>query len=197
MKIGYARVSTTDQNLELQLDALNNAGCDKIFKEKVSAVKKRPELNRLFEQLRPGDVVYIYKLDRLGRSLKHLLNLVEELQQKKVALVSLSDKIDTSTPQGKLIFHIFSALAEFEKDLIRERTKAGLIAARARGRIGGRPKGLSPESQKTAIVAETLYKERKLSIKEIIQQLGIAKSTFYKYLKYRGVTLDTASQTKK
>jgi DNA invertase Pin-like site-specific DNA recombinase len=142
MDIGYARVSTKDQNLESQLDYLVWAGCELIFQEKVSGSKKeRPELDNVLSQLRKGAIVYIYKLDRLGRFIKHLLDLVAQLEQKKVGLVSLSDSINTTTPQGRLVLNLFASLAQFERDLIRERTKAGLESARARGRKGGPRKG--------------------------------------------------------
>lgn len=188
MKIGYARVSTKDQNLSLQLDALEKEGCKQIFQEKVSGAKSdRPELRKMIDQLREGDVIITWKLDRLGRSLRDLVNLVNEIQDKGAGLKSLHDSIDTTTPQGKLTFHLFASLAEFERDIIRERTKAGLDAARARGRKGGRPKGLTKESKDKAIIAETLYKQGDMSITEICKHLGIARSTFYSYLKIRGV----------
>ena len=170
MKIGYARVSTEDQGLDLQLDALKKAKCQKIYREKITGrTKDRPELQKLQENLRPNDVVIIWKLDRLGRSLKDLVQLVNEMQEKGTGLMSLHDNIDTMTPQGKLTFHIFAALAEFKADMIRERTKAGLDAARARGRKGGRPKGLSPAAKDKAMIAENLYKEGKLSTKQICE----------------------------
>jgi len=144
MNIGYARVSTRDQNLALQLDALTKAGCETIFQEQASgATKARPELDRLLASLRPGDTVTIYKLDRLGRSLKHLLDMVAELEFRGVGLVSLTDAINTTSAQGRLMFNLFASLAEFERELIGERTHAGLAAARARGRVGGRQRGLS------------------------------------------------------
>jgi DNA invertase Pin-like site-specific DNA recombinase len=190
MNLGYARVSTQDQDLSLQLDALNDAGCNKIYKEKITGSKKeRPQLQKMLGQLRKGDVVVIWKLDRLARSLKDLVGLVNEIQERGGALHSLNDLIDTTTPHGKFTFHIFAALAEFELDIIRERTKAGLAAARARGRIGGRPKGLSKKAQHTAIIAEKLYQERELTVKEICEQLSISRGTFYNYLRYRGVNI--------
>lgn len=190
MKIGYARVSTKNQELDLQLDALKENGCQQIYQEKISGAKReRPELQKLLDQLRADDVVVIWKLDRLARSLKDLVTLVNEIEAKGAGLQSLNDHIDTTTPHGKLTFHIFAALAEFERDIISERTKAGLEAARARGRKGGRPKGLSKKSQHTAIIAEQLYKERKLSVKEICEQLSISKNTFYRYLRHRGVAI--------
>ncbi len=171
MKIGYARVSTKDQDLALQTDALEKNGCEKIYQEKMTgSTKERPELKKVLEQLRDGDVVVVWKLDRMGRSLKDLVSLVNEIQEKGAGLQSLNDHIDTTTPHGKLTFHLFAALAEFERDIIRERTNAGLAAARARGRKGGRPKGLSKKARHTAIIAEKLYQERELTVREICQQ---------------------------
>lgn len=190
MKIGYARVSTKEQNLSLQMDALEKEGCKKIFEEKISGAKAdRPELRKMIDQVREGDIIVTWKLDRLGRSIRDLINLVNEIQDKGAGLKSLNDSIDTTTPQGKLTFHLFASLAEFERDIIRERTKAGLEAARARGRKGGRPKGLSKEAQDKAMVAETLYKQGEMSVTEICKHLNIARSTLYKYLRYRGVKL--------
>src|SRR5579862_2580785 len=147
MKIGYARVSTREQNLDMQVFALEDAGCEKIYEEVVSGAKAdRPVLNNLIKQLRDGDVIVVWKLDRLGRSLKHLVELVHILMQRNIGLCSLNDPIDTTTPQGRLIFNIFASLAEFERDVIKERTNAGLTAARARGRLGGRPRGIPKAS---------------------------------------------------
>ena len=146
MKIGYARVSTFDQNLNLQLDALRNSGCEQIFEEKISAVaKERPQLTILFSKLRKGDSVVVWKLDRLGRSLKDLIDLITKMKNLGVTFVSIQDGIDTSTATGRFTFNIFASLAEFEREIISERTKAGLAAARARGRKGGRPPGFSKE----------------------------------------------------
>ncbi|MEI7586045.1 recombinase family protein [Runella sp.] len=196
MLIGYARVSTKDQNLELQWDALTKSGCEMIFQEKASGIKTdRPELAKMMSQLRNGDVVCIYKLDRLGRSLKNLLELVAEFEKRGVGLRSLTDSIDTTTPQGRLVLNIFASLAEFERDLIRERTKAGLEAARARGRKGGRRSGLSAEAQKKAMLAEMYYKEEKLGVDEIAKTIGVSKMTLYKYLRLRGVPI-SAYQSK-
>jgi DNA invertase Pin-like site-specific DNA recombinase len=192
LKIGYARVSTQDQNLEMQLDALSKAGCQQIFKEKVSGIKSdRPELAAMQQILRKDDVVYIYKLDRLGRSLKHLLEIAGEFEKKGVGLVSINDPVNTTTASGKLVFNIFASIAEFEKDLIRERTKSGLEAARARGRKGGRSRGLSKEAEKIAMLAQTLYNERKLGVNDIAKELSISKMTLYKYLRHRGVTINS------
>jgi DNA invertase Pin-like site-specific DNA recombinase len=190
MKIGYARVSTKDQNFGLQIDALQKAGCEKLYREIVSGARtERPVLDRVVDSLRTGDVLVIWKLDRLGRSLKHLVELVNTLREGGIGLQSLNDPIDTTTPQGRLSFNLFASLAEFERDLIRERTQAGLSAARARGRNGGRPKGLSAQAEATACAAETLYLERKLSVRQIADRLGISKSTLYVYLRYRGVAI--------
>ncbi|SKC19693.1 recombinase family protein [Dyadobacter psychrophilus] len=192
MKIGYARVSTQDQNLEMQLDALQKAGCEKVFQEKASGIKSdRPQLAAMQQILREGDIIYIYKLDRLGRSLKHLLEMTSDFEKRGIGLVSINDSIDTTTAQGRLIFNIFASLAEFERDLIRERTKSGLEAARARGRKGGRSRGLSKEAEKKAMLAQTLYNERKLGVNEIAADLEISKMTLYKYLRHRGVIINS------
>ena len=146
MLIGYARVSTSEQNLDLQVDALKTAGCEKIFTEKESGASvERQGLNEAISFARKGDVLVVWKLDRLGRSIKHLIKIVTELEEGGVGFKSLNEAMDTSTAGGKLVFHIFSALAEFERDLIRTRTKAGLDSARVRGRIGGRPKKITSE----------------------------------------------------
>jgi DNA invertase Pin-like site-specific DNA recombinase len=196
MNIGYARVSTKDQTLDLQLDALKKAGCDDILTEVASGAKtERPVLAEVLSRLRSGDVLVIWKLDRLGRSLKHLVTLTNELIERKIGLVSLNDPIDTTTPQGRLVFNIFASLAEFERDLIKERTNAGLKAARARGKTGGRPKGLAKKAAATAMAAETLYKEGDLSVKQICERLDIAKGTFYSYLKHRGVKVTPYGRT--
>jgi DNA invertase Pin-like site-specific DNA recombinase len=185
MKIGYARVSTQDQNLALQLDALKAAGCEQIFKEKVSAVStERVQLQKMVESLRAGDTVVVWKLDRLGRSLKELIERVTDFQQRGVGFVSLNDSIDTTTPQGRLVFNIFASLAEFEREIIRERTKAGLIAAKARGRQGGRPKGLSKQALEKAHAAKTLFERKEKTAGEIAKILGIGRATFYRYLDY-------------
>src|ERR671932_2864777 len=141
MLIGYARVSTDEQNLDLQLSALKQAGCEQLYTDKVSGTKAtRPGLEEAFSHLRAGDTFVVWRLDRLGRSLRHLIDTVTDLQERGVGFKSLTESIDTTTGGGKLVFHVFAALAEFERDIIRERTHAGLTAARARGRRGGRPK---------------------------------------------------------
>jgi DNA invertase Pin-like site-specific DNA recombinase len=188
MYIGYARVSTYDQNLDLQINALKEKGCKMIYKEKVSGIsKQRPELEAMIEYAREGDAIVIWKLDRLGRSLKNLLEIVNTLNEKGIGLVSLHDPIDTTTSQGRLVFNLFASLAEFERELISERTRAGLTAARSRGRKGGRPKGLSAKAEEKSIAAVHHYKARQLSIRDICEKLGIAKPTFYRYLRHHGI----------
>ena len=198
MIIGYARVSTQDQNLDAQLDALREAGCKRIYQEKISgASKERPELKRMLEELEPGDEVLVWKLDRLGRSLSDLIQIVNDFQEKSIGFRCLQDAfVDTTTPQGRLVFSIFGALAEFERNIIRERTKAGLAAARARGRQGGRPKGLSKDAQNTATAAETLYRKGEMSVDQICRQLRISKSTLYRYLRLQGVHINSESKEK-
>jgi DNA invertase Pin-like site-specific DNA recombinase len=190
MKIGYARVSTKDQTVAMQVDALKKAGCTKVHTEVMSGSRSdRPVLAKLIENLRAGDVLVIWKLDRLGRSLQHLVDLVNDLMARKVGLKSLNDPIDTTTSHGRLTFNLFASLAEFERDVIRERTQAGLSAARARGRHGGRPRGITSEAESTAYAAEALYREGKLSAHDIAGKLRIAKSTLYAYLRHRGVKI--------
>src|SRR5215813_609834 len=150
MHVGYARVSTREQTIDLQVDALTQAGCTNVYTEVISGARAdRPILAQVLETLRAGDVLVIWKLDRLGRSLTHLLTIVTDLMTRQVGLKSLNDPIDTTTPQGRLIFNLFASLAEFEREVIRERTQAGLSAARARGRLGGRPKGLPRKAEAT------------------------------------------------
>lgn len=185
MIIGYARVSTQDQNLDLQTDELTRLGCQKIYQEKVSSGKERPQLMKMIENLREGDSVMVWKLDRLARSLKELINLVETFRVKKVNFTSIKDSIDTSTVQGRLLLNIFGSLAEFERDTIRERTKAGLSAAKARGRMGGKKKGLSPEAMKKAETAVMLYNQKKSAI-EIAGIIGVGRATVYRYLEEMG-----------
>jgi len=185
MKIGYARVSTQDQNLDLQLDALRKNGCEKIYQENLSAsVEERPALLEMIAHLRKGDTVVVWKLDRLARSLKHLLDLVSGFNGKEVSFVSLQDQIDTTTAHGRLIFNIFASLSEFEREIIRERTLAGLAAARSRGRVGGRKKGLSKEAKVKAAAVKHLYVDEKKSINEICEAVNISRATVYHYLDY-------------
>lgn len=190
MKIGYARVSTREQNLNMQVIALEDEGCDKVHEEVISGAKAdRPILDNVLKQLREGDVLVVWKLDRLGRSLKNLVELIQWFMENKIGLKSIHDPIDTTTSQGRLIFNIFASLAEFERDLIRERTQAGLSAARARGRKGGRPRGIPKANEATACAAETLYREGKISVNQIAKQLNISKGTLYKYLRHRNVEI--------
>ncbi|MGY2132300.1 recombinase family protein [Hymenobacter sp. HD11105] len=190
---GYARVSTQEQQLHLQLDALRAYGCQEVVKEKASALKERPALRELLDQVQPGDTVVVWKLDRLGRSLKHLVELVLRFQEKQIQFVSLQDHMDTTTAQGRLMFNLFASLAEFERDLIRERTQAGLAAARARGRQGGRPPGLSKEAQRKAEAVKTLYLQKDKTAEEIGQLLGLGRSTVYRYLGLLGVRTDSTA----
>lgn len=183
MLIGYARVSTLDQNLELQFDALKAAGCERLFQDKASGLNtERPGLDGALDHLRPGDTLVVWRLDRLGRSLRHLIETVGALEERGIGFRSVQEAIDTTTSSGKLVFQIFGALAEFERNLIRERTQAGLAAARARGRNGGRPKGL--DAAKTQLLYD-LYDARERSVMEICKLLGISKPTLYAYVNRR------------
>ncbi|WP_373543913.1 recombinase family protein [Chamaesiphon sp.] len=180
MLIGYARVSTEDQNLDLQIDALLKIGCEKIFDDRMSGAKaERPGLTKALEMCRKGDTLVVWRLDRLGRSLKDLISLAETLKERGIGLKSIQESIDTTTSGGQLIFHMFGALAEFERNLIRERVNAGLVAARARGRTGGRPKALDSKKRDLAI---SLYEGKQHSIKDICDIMGIGKTTLYKYI---------------
>lgn len=181
MLIGYARVSTREQNLDLQLDALREAGCEKIFEDKLSGARsERPGLSRLKDSLRPGDTVVIWRLDRLARSLKDLITWVNWLHEQEVSLKSLNDPIDTTTPAGELVFHIFGAIAEFERNVNRERSRAGMEAARARGRFGGRPPALSKDKLKLLM---KLYYDKEHSVIKLCEMFGISKAGFYKMKK--------------
>ncbi len=184
MILGYARVSTLDQNLELQHDALEKAGCERIFEDQISgASSERPGWAKATTALREGDTLVVWRLDRLGRSLKHLIDTVNELDARGVGFRSLGENIDTTTPGGRLVFHIFGALAEFERELIRERTHAGLAAARARGRKGGRPRKLAPRQVATA---RTLLGDGKHSVTEVAAMLGVSRNTLYRALRADG-----------
>ncbi|MBA8667995.1 recombinase family protein [Holosporaceae bacterium 'Namur'] len=183
MLIGYARVSTSDQNLDMQIDALKRAGCGEIFAEKISGTKAdRPKYIELKKYVRSGlDTIVVYKLDRLGRSLRHLIDEIGELNSRDVGFKSLQENIDTTTSGGKLFFHIFAAIAEFEKDIIKERTLAGLSAARARGRLGGRPKKLSePE----LLMMRRLYADKSNSIDDICKMFKISRSLLFKSVNF-------------
>ncbi len=175
MIIGYARVSTSDQNATLQTDALTNAGCERIYEESKSGKSKdRPELTRCLDTLRRGDILIVWRLDRLGRSLKDLIEIVSELESKGVGFQSLNESIDTTSPSGKLIFHVFAALSEFERSLIQERTKAGLAAARARGRKGGRPKKLSSDQIRKA---KAMLTDPLMTKSEVAKHFGVSRVT--------------------
>jgi DNA invertase Pin-like site-specific DNA recombinase len=179
MKIGYARVSTVEQNLDLQSDALAAAGCEKVFTDVASGAKdERKGLIEAIEYARKGDTIVVWKLDRLGRSLKHLIETVNRLHKREIGFASLQENIDTTTAGGKLIFHVFGALAEFERELIRERTNAGLKAARARGRQGGRPQKLS---EKQIEQAKAMMRDPLISIDSICKTLNISRPTLYRY----------------
>ena len=179
-RIGYARVSTDDQRLDLQKDALTGAGCIDIYEEKESGKNAdRPALGYCRRALAAGDTLVVWRLDRLGRSLPDLVQIVAELESAGVGFESLTERIETSSAAGKLVFHVFAALAEFERNVIRERTHAGLAAARARGRKGGRKKRLDPAKQELAL---RLYHERKHTVAEICRMMGIGRSTLYNYL---------------
>jgi DNA invertase Pin-like site-specific DNA recombinase len=183
MLIGYARVSTNDQNLDLQRDALRAAGCAKVLEDRASGAKTaRPGLERALEELRAGDTLVVWRLDRLGRSLPHLINTVSELKERGAGFKSLQEAIDTTSSTGNLVFQIFGAIAEFERNLIRERTQAGLAAARARGRMGGRPNKLT--ARQVAALYE-MYDAREKPVREICEVFKISKKTLYEYLKRR------------
>ncbi|MGK0269837.1 MAG: DNA invertase Pin-like site-specific DNA recombinase [Cocleimonas sp.] len=181
MKIGYSRVSTNDQNQQLQIDALTNVHCERIYQENLSGnSKNRPVLSQMLDALREGDTVVVWKLDRLGRSMKDLIELVEGFKKLNIQFISLSENIDSSSPSGELIFHVFASLAQFERSLIIERTNAGLTAARARGRVGGRkPKFSDGDIAK----AQAMAKSNDISISDIAKHFGVSRTTLYKYLK--------------
>jgi DNA invertase Pin-like site-specific DNA recombinase len=192
MLVGYARVSTQDQNPALQLDALKAAGCEKLFVEKASGAQRdRPELLAALDYLRAGDSLVVWKLDRLARSLKQLIETVELLESRSIGLRSLTEAIDTTTAGGKLIFHVFGALAEFERSIIRERTKAGLEAARARGKKGGRPPALAA---KDLAAAKAMLSDPDITMEEVAKRLQVAPSTLYRHLPGgRGAIQETES----
>lgn len=182
--LGYARVSTLEQNADLQRDALGAAGCWRVFTDHVSGVREqRPELDRVLEALRPGDTLVVWRLDRLGRSLRHLIDVATDLATREVGFRSLTESIDTTTPGGRLIFHMFGALAQFERELVRERTLAGLASARARGRNGGRPTIMTTDK---LAAAQRMYAQRELSGEQIARALGVSRSTLYRALTKAG-----------
>ncbi len=181
MLVGYARVSTHDQTLHLQRDALEKAGCEQIFTDQVSGTKtERKGLSEALSHLRRGDTLVVWRLDRLGRSLRHLIDTVTMLQEKGIGFKSLQENIDTTTSGGKLVFHIFGSLAEFEREIIRERTQAGLESARSRGRIGGRPKTLT---SKEVQILRNMAADKSLTVSDICKTLGIGRTTYYRYVK--------------
>jgi len=180
VQIGYARVSTNDQNTALQHDALKQAGCEKIFVETASGAQRdRPELKATLDYLRPGDTLVVWKLDRLARSLRQLIDTIDNLSAKAIGFRSLTEVIDTTTAGGKLIFHIFGALAEFERALIRERTTAALASARARGKLGGRPRALKPAD---ITAAKAMLRDPTITVDEVAKRLNIAPSTLYRHM---------------
>lgn len=183
MLVGYQRVSTAEQTLDLQRDALEKAGCTKIFTDTASGAKtERKGLEEVLEYLREGDTLVVWRLDRLGRSLKHLIDTITALAEKNVGFKSITENIDTTTSGGKLVFHIFGALAEFERDLIRERTRAGLAAARARGRLGGRRRSKALDTPKKVSMAQKLYDDKTNSITDICKSLNVSRATLYRYI---------------
>lgn len=178
MKFGYARVSKNDQSLDVQIKKLKSAGCEEIFMEKVSGVKEeRKELNRLFDKLRKGDTVCVVRLDRLGRRMIHLVQMINDFKNKEINFVSLENNIDTTTPLGMILFSMCAAFSEMERELIRERVKAGLDSARDKGRKGGRPKSLTAEKEK---ILRTLRKSDDMSVKQICNIVGISRSVYYR-----------------
>jgi len=194
MLIGYARVSTHEQTLNLQQDTLTKAGCNKIFTDTASGAKtERIGLDKALNYVRKGDTLVVWRLDRLGRSLPHLIATMTDLEERGIGFKSLTENIDTTTSGGKLIFHIFGALAEFERNLIRERTNAGLSAARARGRIGGRPKSLTPQQHR---IAQSLYDDPKNSIPDICRTLKISKVTLYRNMNTKASRRNVPSEEK-
>jgi DNA invertase Pin-like site-specific DNA recombinase len=185
MFVGYGRVSTQEQTLNLQKDALEKAGCEQIFSDTISGTKTdRVGLSEALDFLREGDTLVVWRLDRLGRSLPHLIQTLAELHKRGIGFKSLQESIDTTSAGGKLILHVFGALAEFERDLIRERTQAGLAAARARGRRGGRPRATALNDPRKVSLALSLYRDKKNSIGTICRALRISKSTLYRYVKF-------------
>ena len=180
-ELGYARVSTSDQDAGLQEDALKTAGCYRIFTDTASgALESRPELTKVLDQLRPGDTLVVWRLDRLGRSIRHLIDQLAGLQERGIGFRSLQENIDTTSSGGRLVFHVFAALAEFERDLIRERTNAGLQAARARGRSGGRPALLTEDKLRTA---RRMYEQQDMTVEKIGAVLGVSRTTVYRALR--------------
>ena len=180
MLVGYARVSTSDQKLDLQLDALREAGCERTFTDEASGAKTdRPGLTEALAFARTGDTLVVWRLDRFGQSVKDLVGRVDELRERGVGFRSLTEGVDTTSSTGKLVFHVFGALAEFERDLIRERTMAGLASARARGRKGGRPRAMDEEKIR---VASRLMNDPEVSVAEVCRAVGVSSATLYRYV---------------
>lgn len=178
MLIGYARVSTQDQNIDWQIDLLKKAGCERVYDEKVSGSKSnRPKLEECLRHLRSGDTLVVWKIDRLGRSLKDLLDIMASLQERKITFKSLTESLDTETPMGRLMFHIFGIVAEYERNLHIERTHAGLASARAKGRKGGRPR---KHNDKLLASVEYLASNSDSSITEVCKEMGISRATYYR-----------------
>lgn len=191
-RIGYARVSTDDQDLALQLDALNASGCETIYQEKVSGKDtRRSELAQCLKALRSGDTLVVWRMDRLGRSLSDLVHIITDLEARGIGFESLTEKIETSSATGKLMFHVFAAMAEFERNIIRERTHAGLQAARARGRVGGRKRKLDDQQKKQI---KALLRDPTITVSEIAQRYGVSRTTIYRNVE---VTTPTSIQTKR
>lgn len=199
MVFGYVRVSMNEQNQDLQFDALRKAGCEKIFHEKVSgASKDLPEYARMVSELRKGDVIVVWRIDRLGRATYELIKLMVEWKEMGVDFRSISEGIDTSTKMGRLWYTLSSVFAENEREILMERTLAGMETARARGRVGGRPKGLTKKSKEIAALAATLYQRNKYTTKQICDQLKIgSKTTLYNYLRHEGIQIEGWVRVKK
>lgn len=179
MRLGYARVSTIAQDPQLQLDALNGVGVDRAYVDHVSGVAtRRPQLDKLLDHARAGDTIVIWRLDRLGRSMKHLLELIEDLEDRDISLVSLNEQIDTTSANGRLMLRMLASLAAFERDLLSERTRAGVLAARKQGRVGGRPRALSPGA---AEIATRMYHDDK-TVTQIAADLKVSRATIYRHI---------------
>lgn len=184
MDVGYVRVSRNEQNPEMQRNELEASGCERIFEERISSRKEsRPQLEAALDYCREGDRLVVWKLDRLGRSIKELIELVNSLEERGVEFKSSRESLDTSTPGGKLVFHVFASMAEFERDVIRERTMAGLESARVRGRKGGRKPVMD---EKKIALASKLMRDREMPISEVSDAVGVSKATIYRYLKPDG-----------
>lgn len=193
MKIGYARVSTRDQSLQLQVDALKAAGCEKIYQEVASGAKStRYVLDDLLKNIREGDILIVWRGDRLARSLKHFISVTAELDQRKINFISITEKFDTTSAMGKSMFQMNAVFAELERNIGIERSEAGRLSAKARGRVGGRPKGLTEKAKTTAKIAAVLYKTGDISIREICRQLNICFRTLYRYLEHEGVEIGSS-----